>query len=114
MKEPEQPKGYYEAQRELDRRAEKKEIETSGFSRNDLGVVKERATAILEGVTPPGGASATEKSAVSAKSAELSRCSGSETKPAPGSEAAAARLPLPHLLPPAARSPGDVARRDRA
>jgi hypothetical protein len=94
VKQPEQPKGYYEAQRDLDTRAEKKEIETSGFSRNDLGVVKERATAILEGVTPPGGVSATEKSAVSAKSAELKPLLGVEDKP-PAQAAKPAPAPAP-------------------
>jgi len=100
VKEPEEPKGYYEAQRDLDARAEKKEIETSGFSRNDLGVVKERATAILEGVTPPGGASATEKSAVSAKSAELKPLLGVKDKP-PAQAAKPAPAPAPTPTAPA-------------
>ena len=100
VKEPEQPKGYYEAQRDLDARAEKNEIETSGFSRNDLGVVKERATAILEGVTPPGGASATEKSAVSAKSAELKPLLGVKDKP-PAQAAKPAPAPAPTPTAPA-------------
>jgi hypothetical protein len=82
VKEPEQPKGYYEAQRDLDTRAEKKEIGASGLSRNDLAMVKERATAILEGATPPGGASSTEKSAVAAKSAELKPLLGVKDQPA--------------------------------
>ena len=94
VKEPEQPKGYYEAQRDLDARAEKNEIETSGFSRNDLGVVKERTIAILEGATPPGGASATEKSAVSAKSAELKPLLGVKDQP-PAQAAKPAPAPTP-------------------
>jgi hypothetical protein len=94
VKEPEQPKGYYEAQRDLDTRAEKKEIETSGFSRNDLAMVKERATAILEGATPPGGASAMEKSAVSAKKAELKPLLGVQDQP-PAQAAKPAPAPAP-------------------
>jgi len=94
VKEPEQPKGYHEAQRALDTRAEKKEIEASGFSRNDLATVKERATAILEGATPPGGASAMEKSAVSAKKAELKPLLGVKDQP-PAQAAKPAPAPAP-------------------
>jgi len=100
VKEPEQPKGYYEAQRKLDTRAEKKEIETSGFSRNDLATVKERAAAILEGVTPPGGASAMEKSAVSARKAELKPLLGIKDQPA-----AQAAKPAPAPSPAPAPAP---------
>jgi hypothetical protein len=94
VKEPEQPKGYYEAQRDLNSRAEKKEIQASGLSRTDLGTVKERATAILEGATPPGGASAMEKSAVSAKKAELKPLLGIKDQP-PVQAAKAAPAPAP-------------------
>ena len=97
VKEPEQPKGYYEAQRDLDTRAEKKEIEAAGFSRSDLAMVKERATAILEGATPPGGASAMEKSAVSAKKAELKPLLG--IKDQPPAQAAAKPAPAPAPAP---------------
>jgi hypothetical protein len=82
VKDPEQPKGYYEAQRDLDSRAEKLEVKASGFSPGDLAMVKERATAILQGATPPGGASPMEKSAVSAKSAELKPLLGIKDQPA--------------------------------
>ena len=71
VKQPEQPKDYYEAERAAEGRAEAKEIEASGLSRNDMAQVKERAIAILSNSTPPGGASASEKSAVAAKSSEL-------------------------------------------
>ena len=100
VKEPEQPEGYYEAQRDLDTRAEKKEIETSGFSRNDLATVKERATAILEGASPPGGASAMEKSAVSAKKAELKPLLGIKDQPAAqAAKPAPAPAPQPTAAP---------------
>jgi hypothetical protein len=94
VKEPEQPKGHYEAQRALDTRAEKKEIEASEFSRNDLAMVKERATAILEGATPAGGASPMEKSAVSARKAELKPLLGIKDQPA-----AQAAKPTPRPAP---------------
>ncbi|MEA2725384.1 MAG: hypothetical protein QOH59_3155 [Gemmatimonadales bacterium] len=97
VKEPEQPEGYYEAQRDLDRRAEKKESQASGFSRNDLAMVKERATAILEGAAPPGGASAMEKSAVSARKAELKPLLG--IKDQPPAQAAAKPAPAPAPTP---------------
>lgn len=100
VKEPGQPNGYYEAQRDLDTRAEKKEIETSGFSRNDLAMVKERATAILEGATPPGGASPMEKSAVSARKAELKPMLGIEDEPpAQAAKPAPAPVPTPTAAP---------------
>ena len=100
VKEPEPPKGHYEAQRDLDTRAEKKEIEAAGFSRNDLAMVKERATAILEGVTPPGGASPMEKSAVSARKAELKPLLGiKDEPPAQAAKPAPAPVPTPTSAP---------------
>jgi hypothetical protein len=72
VKEPEGvPTGYYQEQRELDLRAEKKEIEASGLSRSELAIVKERADAILRGAEAPGGSAPEEKAAVSAKAAQL-------------------------------------------
>jgi hypothetical protein len=92
VKQPSQPDNYYEAQREVDSRAEKQEVKASGFSQGELAMVKERATAILQGATPPGDASPAEKSAVSAKSAEL--------KPLLGLEQPAARAMKPTAAPP--------------
>jgi hypothetical protein len=82
VKKPEQPKDYYEAQRDIDSRAEKQEIKASGFSPSEHAMVKERVIAILQGATPPGDASPTEKSAVSAKSAELKPLLGFADQPA--------------------------------
>jgi hypothetical protein len=82
VKKPEQPKDYYEVQRDIDSRAEKQEIKVSGFAPNELAMVKERTIAILQGATPPGDASPTEKSAVSAKSAELKPLLGFADQPA--------------------------------
>lgn len=70
VKQPQQPKDSYEAEREIETRAEAQESKASGLSRNELALVKERAIAIL-GPTPPPDASASEKSAVNAKAAEL-------------------------------------------
>jgi hypothetical protein len=90
---PEQPKGYYELQREVEVRAEKAEVKASGLSGSELAMVKERATAILQGSTP-GDVSGSEKSAVSAKSKELKPLLGFQ-EPAPAQAAAPAPTPAP-------------------
>ena len=96
VKKPDQPKGYYEAQREIDTRAEQKEAKASGLGAGDLAVVKERTIAILQGTTPQGGASPMEKSAVSAKSAELKPLLGfQEQPPAQAAKPAPAPAPTP-------------------
>jgi hypothetical protein len=71
VKKPDEPKDYYQAERDAEGRAQAEEIEASGFSGNEMAMLKERAIAILTNGTPPGGASAGEKSAVAAKSAQL-------------------------------------------
>ena len=96
VKKPEQPKDYYQAQRDLDSRVEKQEIKASGFSPGDLAMVKERTIAILQDATPPGGASSMEKSAVSAKSAELKPLLGFAEQPAArATKPAAPPVPTP-------------------
>ena len=75
------PKGYYEAERELEIRAEQEEMKASKLTRGELAVIKERTIAILQGETPEGGASASEKSAVFAKKAELRQLLGIREKP---------------------------------
>ncbi len=106
VKQPEQPKDYYQAQRDLDNRVEQQEIKASGFSPGDLAMVKERTIAILQGATPPGGASPMEKSAVSAKSAELKPLLGiveqpeaRAAKPEPAPAPTPAPTPTPALDP---------------
>jgi hypothetical protein len=102
VKRPEQPKDYYEAERAAEVRAEKAEVKASGMSGGELAMVKERVTAILQGSTP-GDASASEKAAVSAKSAELKPLLGFKeqttaraTQPAPApSPAPASAAPAP-------------------
>jgi hypothetical protein len=108
VKRPTQPDDYYEAQRDIDSRAEQQEIKTSGFSQSELAMVKERAEAILRGATPPGDASPGEKSAVAAKAGELKPLLGIQdavrtTKPAP------APAPAPAPTAPAAPAPSPAA-----
>jgi hypothetical protein len=101
VKEPKQPEDYYEAERELDKRAEVQELKASGLARNELALVKERAIAIL-GPTPPADASASEKSAVSGKSAELKPLLGIREEPV---ERAAKQAPPSQPAPVAAAAP---------
>jgi hypothetical protein len=71
VKQPQQPSDYYEAQRDIDGRAERTAIKSSGLAPSEFGQARERAEAMLRGGTPPGDASASEKSAVSARAGEL-------------------------------------------
>ena len=71
VKEPQQPDGYYDAQRAVDERANQANLKTSGFTDQEFGMASDRVLAILNGSDPPGGASTSEKSAVSAKDLEL-------------------------------------------
>jgi hypothetical protein len=100
VREPERPKGYYELEREVEVRAEKAEVEASGLSGGELAMVKERATAILQGSTP-ADVSASEKSAVSAKAKELKPLLGFK-EPPPAQAAAPAPAPTPEATAPAA------------
>jgi hypothetical protein len=101
VKQPKQPDGYYEAERAANAKAEAEEIRVSGFTAGEYAIVRERAEAILRGGTPPGDASAMEKQAVAARSAELKPLLGiqdpppaqatmTETAPAPAPAAAPA------------------------
>ena len=101
VKKPEQPKEYYEAEREVEVRAEKAEVKASGLGGGELAMVKERATAILGGSTP-ADASSSEKAAVSAKAAELKPLLGFREQPKPPVQTAAAPAPPPAAAAPAA------------
>lgn len=71
VKEPTgRPDGYYDAQREVDRRVDTVLVKVVRVSPGELAMLQERATAILLGSTA-SDVSASEKSAVSARSAEL-------------------------------------------
>jgi hypothetical protein len=104
VKQPERPKDYYEAQRDIDVQAEQQEATASGFSPSELAMVKERAIAIIQGSTPPGDASPSEKSAVSAKSAELKPLLGLVEQPA-AQAAKPAAAPAPASAPAPAPDP---------
>jgi hypothetical protein len=71
VKDPKQPENYYESQRAVEERAQQANLKASGFTDREYGMASDRVLAILNGSEPPGGASASEKSAVSAKDPEL-------------------------------------------
>ncbi|HEY9442991.1 MAG TPA: hypothetical protein VIQ25_07145 [Gemmatimonadales bacterium] len=100
VKEPKQPDDYYESQRKIDSRAEEQAIKSSKMSRSEFAMAQERAWMILQGQTPPGDASASEKSAVTKRSAELKPLLGLEEKPA-----ARAAKPAPAPPPPTPSAP---------
>ena len=103
VKEPEQPTEYYEAERAVEVRAEKAEAKASGWTPSELAMVKERTDAVLRG-TPAADISASEKSAVSTKAAELKPLMGIEEQPV-----ARAQKPAPAATPtPAAPSTPQV------
>jgi hypothetical protein len=106
VKQPQQPGDYYEAQRDIDSRAERTAIKASGFSPGEFGQVRERAEAILRGGTPPGDASASEKSAIAARAGELKPLLGIHdapaaraTKPTPAPAPAPAQPAQPTMPP---------------
>jgi len=76
VKEPERPSDYNELQRAVDERANQANLKASSFTDRELGMASDRVIAILNGSDPPGGASASEKSAVSAKGPELKAAYG--------------------------------------
>jgi hypothetical protein len=97
-KEPKRPDDYYDAQREIDNRAEQAEIKGSGLARGELAAVKERAWGILQGA--PGDASASEQAAVNTRGAELKQLMGiQEQQPARAKKAAPAPAPPPAAAP---------------
>jgi hypothetical protein len=71
VKDPQQPDGYYDAQRAVDERANQAKLRATGFTDRELGLTSDRVIAILTGSDVPGGASPSEKTAVSAKDPEL-------------------------------------------
>ena len=74
--QPKQPDDYYDAQRKIDSRAEEQAIKSSKMSRSEFAMAQERTWMILQGQTPPGDASASEKTAVNNRSAELKSLMG--------------------------------------
>jgi hypothetical protein len=107
VKQPEQPKEFYDAERAVEVRAEKAEVKASGWSAGELAMVKERTDAILRGATA-ADVSASEKSAVAAKSAELKPLMGIQVEPAQRAqktEPAGAPAPVPAAAPTPAPDP---------
>jgi hypothetical protein len=76
VKNPEQPAGFYDAQRAVDERANKANVQAAGFTDAEVALISERLYPLLTGSEPPGGASASEKSAVKAKEPELKAAYG--------------------------------------
>ena len=111
VKDPQQPQNYYEAQRSVDERANQANLRATGFTDRELGVASDRVIAILNGSDPPGGASASEKSAVSARDPELKSLYGirdaqaervAKQAPAPDPTPAPTQAQAPTLPPGAA------------
>jgi hypothetical protein len=101
VKQPEQPSDFYDSEREVEVRAEKAEVKASGWSAGELAMVKERTDAVLRGATA-ADVSASEKSAVSAKAAELKPLMGIQVEPVAGTQKpapAAAPAPAPTATP---------------
>jgi hypothetical protein len=71
VREPKQPEGFYDAQRAAEQRANQAKVRSTGFTDREYGLASDRVIAILTGSDVPGGASPSEKSAVSAKDPEL-------------------------------------------
>jgi hypothetical protein len=102
VKEPTQPPDdYYDAQRQIDRRVDTVVVRVTGFGPGELAMLQERATAILLGSTA-SDVSASEKSAVSARSAELrpllgmpeqTTATATQPEPAPASASETAAAP---------------------
>jgi hypothetical protein len=104
VKQPEQPEHYYEAQRQVNDRAEKASLKTSGLSRSDYSQAVERVEMVLRDGTPPTDMSPGEKKAITDRTAELKVLLGirdpeKEEKPAPVQQVVA---PAPAAAPPTA------------
>ena len=95
VKEPQKPDDWHNLQSEVESRAEKKELEVSGYERRELGSIRDRAVAIIQDAPPPD-VSQSEEDAVEKRSKELERLLGLEQVPA-------ARAEKP--VPPAAAPP---------
>ena len=112
VKQPVQPNGWLDAQRDADARAEEQELKVSGFDRRELGSVRDRAEAILKGAPPPD-VSPSEQAAVKKREAELKRMMGLEQAPAaPAQKPAAAAAPPPPQPAGPAMSPEQAAMTD--
>jgi hypothetical protein len=71
VKEPKQPDDFYDAQRATEERVNQAKLQSTGLTGREYGLASDRIIAILNETDVPGGASASEKSAVRAKEREL-------------------------------------------
>ena len=71
VRDPKQPDNFHDGQRAAEERANQAKLKATGFSDREYGLASDRVIAILSGSDVPGGASPSEKSAVSAKDPEL-------------------------------------------
>ena len=101
VKDPKQPDGFYDAQRAAEERANQAKLRATGFTDREYGLASDRVIAILTGSEVPGGASASEKSAVSAKDPELKSLYGIRDAQA---ERVAKQAPAPDPTPAPPRS----------
>jgi hypothetical protein len=97
VKEPRRPDDWSDQERKMNERSEGKELDASGFDRQELGSVKDRVIAILQDAPPPD-VSPAEKKAVDKRADELNDLLGRNPPPA----AAAPPPPPPAPAPPAA------------
>ena len=102
VKEPEQPKDYYDAEREVEVRTQTAAVKASGLSGSEYALAQERAMAILR-AGMPSDASESEKKAVTAKKAELQPLLWPNEKPAVAAKPEPA--PAPVQAPPVAPAP---------
>ena len=109
VKQPQEPKDYYDLQRGIDNRAEQATLKASGFTGKEFGQVSDRTIAILAQNPPPTDVSASEKAAVKAKDPELKSLLGireaqeqrvAKQAPAPAPAAVADTAPPPTVTPP--------------
>jgi hypothetical protein len=106
VKDPQQPEDYYDAQRAVDERAEQARQKATGYTGRELGLASDRVIAILTGSEPPGGVSASEKSAVSARDPELKSAFGIREAQ---EERVAKQAPAPAPAPVQAAAPAPAA-----
>jgi hypothetical protein len=112
VKEPRRPDDWSDQERKINERSEQRELEESGFDRQELGSVKDRVIAILQDAPPPD-VSPLEKDAVKQREKDLKDLMGlnpAPAAPAPPPPAPAAATPAP--APTTGLSPAQEAQSD--
>ena len=102
VREPRQPDDFHNARRAVEERANQANMRVTGLTDRELGMASDRVIAILTETEPPGGASASEKNAVSAKDSELRDLYGLREAQA---DRVAKQTPTPAPVPAAAPAP---------